>query len=198
MQVYRAGVLTTLLYSSETWTTYSDQEKRLNTFHLRCLRRILGIRRQDKIPNTDVLERAGLPSVFTLLSQRRLRWLGHIRRMDDGRIPKDKALSESSRSRSHPKLRYKDTCKRDIKSAGIDIQSWGSLAETRDFWRTAVQGRTKQAERNRADCLKKKRFTRKCSSTDQAATSHTCCQCGKDCHSRNGLHSHTRRCSNQN
>ena len=27
--------------------------------------------------------------MFTMVSQRRLRWLGHVRRMEDGRIPKD-------------------------------------------------------------------------------------------------------------
>ena len=87
MQVYRACVLSTLLYSSEAWTTYATQEKRLNSFHLRCLRRILGIRWQDLVPNTEVLELAGLPSIFALLAQRRLRWLGHVRRMDDSQVP---------------------------------------------------------------------------------------------------------------
>ena len=141
MRVYRACVLSTLLYSSETWTTYAAQEKRLNSFHQRCLRRILSIRWQDKIPNTVVLERAGLPSIFMLLSQRRLRWLGHVRRMADGRIPKDLLygeLSRGARSRGRPRLRFKDTCKRDLKSASIDIQSWESLAESRDSWRAAV------------------------------------------------------------
>ena len=126
MRVYRACVLSTLLYSSETWTTYAAQEKRLNSFHLRCLRRILSIRWQEKIPNTVVLERAGLPSIFMLLSQRRLRWLGHVHRMADGRIPKDLLygeLSRGARSRGRPRLRFKDTCKRDLKSASIDIQS---------------------------------------------------------------------------
>ncbi|XP_047497854.1 uncharacterized protein LOC125044938 [Penaeus chinensis] len=84
-----ACVLNTLLYSSETWTTYSRQEKRLNSFHLRSLRRILGICWEDKVTNTEVWSRPGLPSMFTLLRQRRLRWLGHVHRMEDGRIPKD-------------------------------------------------------------------------------------------------------------
>ena len=164
MRVYRACVLSTLLYSSETWTTYAAQEKRLNSFHLRCLRRILSIRWQDKIPNTVVLERAGLPSIFMLLSQRRLRWLGHVRRMADGRIPKDLLygeLSRGARSRGCPRLRFKDTCKRDLKSASIDIQSWESLAESRDSWRAAVHCGTKQAEQDRTDHLKEKRAARK-------------------------------------
>ena len=72
----------TLLHGSETRTLYSSQERRLNTFHLRCLRGILAITWQDRIPNKDVLAQAGVPNMFALLIQRRLRWLGHVSRMD--------------------------------------------------------------------------------------------------------------------
>ena len=34
MTVYRACVLSTLLYGSESWTLYSRQARRLNTFHM--------------------------------------------------------------------------------------------------------------------------------------------------------------------
>ena len=197
MLVYKACVLSTLLYSSESWTSYAAQERRLNTFHLRCLRRILGIKWQDRIPNTDVLEQAGLPTIFTLLSQRRLRWLGHVRRMEDGRIPKDLLygdLSEGSRPRGRPRLRFKDTCKRDLKSARIEVQSWEDMAESRDRWRAAVRSGTAQAEQARIDQQKEKRAARKSrsSSADQPATIHSCQFCGKDCHSRIGLYSHER------
>ena len=43
LKVYQACVISILLYGSETWTPYARQEAKLNTFHLRCLRRILGI-----------------------------------------------------------------------------------------------------------------------------------------------------------
>ena len=76
--VYRACVLSTLLYASETWTLYSSQEKRLSAFHMRCLRRILGISWQDHVTNNEVLQQAGMPSMPTLIRQRRLRWLGHV------------------------------------------------------------------------------------------------------------------------
>ena len=118
--------------------------------------------------------------------------------LEDGRIPKDLLygkLSGGSRSRGRPRLRFKDTCKRDLKSAAIDIQSWESLAESRDSCIAAVHRGTKQAEQDRPDHLMAKRATRKSSSTDQAATAHICRLCGKDCHSRIGLHSYTRRCN---
>ena len=91
MAVYNACVISTLLYDSETWNTNAGQERMLNTFHLRSIRRILGISWQDKVTNADVLSRSGLPSMYTLLRQRRLRWLG--------RIPKDILYGELALAR---------------------------------------------------------------------------------------------------
>ena len=53
MKVYQACVLSTLLYSSEAWTLYARQERRLNTFHMRCIRRLLGITWQDRVRNEE-------------------------------------------------------------------------------------------------------------------------------------------------
>ena len=52
IKVYHACVLSTLLYGSETWTTYAKQEHQMNAFHLRCLRRIMGYTWRDKIQTT--------------------------------------------------------------------------------------------------------------------------------------------------
>ncbi|RXN04373.1 putative transposon-derived [Labeo rohita] len=68
--------------------------KKLNSFHLRCLLRILHIQRQDKVPNTEVLERTGMRNMSAVLSEKLLRWLGHVRRMGPGRIPRDLLYGE--------------------------------------------------------------------------------------------------------
>ena len=57
MTVYNARVISTLLYGSEIWTTYARQERRLNTFHLRSIRSILGVSWKDKVSNAEVLSR---------------------------------------------------------------------------------------------------------------------------------------------
>ena len=149
MAVYNGCVISTLLYGSETWTTYAVQERRLNSFHLRSIRRILGISWQDKVTNADVLSRAGLPTMYTLLRQRRLRWLGHVRRMEDGRIPKDILYGELAlgrRTTGRPHLRYKDVCARDMKAVGIDTMSWEGLAADRTGWRSALKQHLKTGE----------------------------------------------------
>ena len=73
VQIYKACVLSTLLYGSETWTLHARHETSLQSFHMRQLRRILNITWQEKVTNNAVLERAQIPSIFTLPKQRRMR-----------------------------------------------------------------------------------------------------------------------------
>ena len=78
LKVYQACVLSTLLYGSESWSTYTRQESKLNAFHMRCLRRLLNISWKDRVPNTEVLSKANTTNIHTMLTERRLRWLGHV------------------------------------------------------------------------------------------------------------------------
>ena len=200
MAVCNACVISTLLYGSETWTTCAGQERRLNSFHLRSIRRILGISWQDKVTNADVLSRAGLPTMYTLLRQRRLRWLGHVRRMEDGRIPKDILYDElalGKRTTGGPHLRYKDVCARYMKAISINTMSWEGLAADRTGWRSALKQHLKTGEDKLMTAAADKRARRKeGSSSIRPTTTHICVICNKDCHSHIGLFSHKRCCYN--
>ena len=158
--VYRSCVCSTLLYGSETWTLPSVQEKKINTFHLRCLRRILGITWQQKITNEEVLRRTGLTTMYFTLSQRRLRWLGHILRMNTERIPKFLLYGElivGKRNRGRPKLRFKDVCKRDLESLNIGTNDWELLANDRAKWRSTIHKRLQEREKEYFRKTKKKK-----------------------------------------
>lgn len=149
MSVYQACVLSTLLYGSETWALYAKQTKQLNSFHVRCLRRILRIKWQDKITNAEVLNKCQMLSMYSILSERRLRWVGHVRRMGPERIPKALLygeLAEGERKRGRPCLRFKDVCKRDMALAHISFDTWEETAADRTDWRTAVKNGTNLAE----------------------------------------------------
>ena len=162
-----------------------------------CLRRILNITWQDRVTNTSVLEKAQITSMYSLLKQRRMRWLGHIVRMESGRIPRDLLYGElalGSRPKGRPKLRYKDVCKRDLKALNIDSSTWEAIACERSTWRQAVREGILHLEETLAEQSEAKRLKRK-ASVNQPATSFICSNCQRDCHSRIGLISHTRRCS---
>ena len=65
-----------------------------------------------------------------MLCKRRVRWLGHVRRMENGRISKDLLYGENAAGRrqaGRPTLRFRDVCKRDLKLTGIDKGNWEAL-----------------------------------------------------------------------
>ena len=200
VRVYQACILSTLLYGSETWTTYMRQERRLNIFYMRYLRRILDIKWQDHIPNSNILTRTGVPSMYCPQGQRRLRWLGHVRRMEDGRIPKDVfygQLASGSRRVGRSALRFKGTCKRGMKACKIDTDTWEDAAGERAHWRQKVKQEVEHADSERGLKAADKRARRKLSaaSTTNTPTGFICSASSRDCRSRIGLYSHTRRCS---
>ncbi|KAI8500865.1 hypothetical protein Bbelb_216830 [Branchiostoma belcheri] len=109
--VYKAVVLTTLLYGSESWVTYRHHLRLLERFHQRCLRSILNIHWSDYVTNVEVLERAGILSIEAMLLKIQLRWAGHVSRMEDHRLPMIVLygeLSTGQRNREAPKKRFKD------------------------------------------------------------------------------------------
>ena len=166
---------------------------------MRCLRRLLGITWQDRIRNEDVLERAGTRSMHCILKQKRLRWLGHICRMKDGRIPKDLLFGElatGTRPLGRPSLRFKDICKRDLKDCGIEPADLQTASSNRTNWRTVSRLGSRQDEERKLSQQRKKKDERKqkSSSAPEKSPAFSCTRCGRACHSRIGLYSHSKRC----
>ena len=131
---------------------------------MRCLRSILHVKQEDRIPDTEVLERAKSESVFALLMRSQLRWAGHVHRMADTRIPKQllySELADGSRKRGRPKLRYKDTLKASLKSCLIDPDTWEQSASDRAAWRHQVWKGVSSYELNRIAKRKDQRRKRK-------------------------------------
>ena len=68
IRIYKATVLTILLYGSEVWNTMQTQMKRFEVFCHRFLRRILKIKWFYHISNADVLRLANI-ALLTLLHE---------------------------------------------------------------------------------------------------------------------------------
>ena len=141
-KIYRAVVISTLLYGAESWTVYRRHVKKLHAFMMRHLRSVMKITWKDKVPNKDILKQTGLPSMEDLLIRKNLRWTGHLMRMPPDRLPKQVLFSQlpsGHRKRGRPRLRYKDTIKRNLKLREIKVDSWTKLSQQRAKWRTAVK-----------------------------------------------------------
>tara|TARA_B110001454_G_scaffold15635_1_gene14033 strand:+ start:278 stop:3463 length:3186 start_codon:yes stop_codon:yes gene_type:complete len=197
LKVYKAVVLTSLLYACETWTTYTRHEKVLNRFHINCLKKLLHVTWEDKIPDTEILERTGLQCIQTLLRKNRIRWAGHVTRMTDDRIPKQLLycqLREGKRSVGRQKKRFKDSLKESLKDFSIDPSSWEVKAQNRPTWRRLTNQGAKRYEKERAEEAKRKRTQRKSRdiTSEAADCPFICPQCNRTFRARIGLISHKR------
>nr|VZI53316.1 unnamed protein product [Spirometra erinaceieuropaei] len=199
LKMYKAVILPTLLYGAETWTVYTRQARRLNHFHLSCLRRILRLNWQDRIPDTEVLERTGIPSIYAILKQMQLRWSGHLVRMDDERLPKRLFYGDvatGSRRQGGQIRRYKDTLKSSLKRLQISPTNWEELARDRPTWRRTVKTGAAIYEANRIAAAKAKREARKSQlrpvRNAAAQPPPTCPQCQRTFRARIGLVGHLR------
>ena len=146
--LYRATVLTTLLYGCETWAATRRQLKKMEAFHHRCLRRLMGIKWQELVPTTDVLARAGIERVETMIRACRLKWLGHVARMPDDRLPKKLLfgkLEHGARHAGGQKRRWKDCVKEDMLKFAMVKQfqqrqqpNFADMAADRPRWRAKI------------------------------------------------------------
>ena len=86
MQVYRVMVSQVLLYGSHSWNLTASQLEGLEVLQRHHLRRILEVRRSDRLSNEDLLRRCLQPTIEAQLRQRRGHWIGHMLRMGNGRL----------------------------------------------------------------------------------------------------------------
>nr|VZI32971.1 unnamed protein product [Spirometra erinaceieuropaei] len=199
LKMYKAVILPTLLYGAETLMVYAKQARRLNHFHLSCLRRIRMLKWQDRILDTDVLERTGILSIYAILRQIQLRWSGHLVRMDDERLPK--RLFYGDVATGSCRLgglirRNKDTLKSSLKCLQINPTNWKELALDRPTWRRTVKTGAAIYEANHTAAAKAKREVRKSQlppvSNAAAQPLPTCPRCQRTFRARIGLVGHLR------
>ena len=88
LHLFSAIVSSVLLYNSESWSITANDLRLLDGFYFRCLRQITRCARcrgltstdVDKASNEDVFRAANVPSLSSILRQKRLRWYGHLLR----------------------------------------------------------------------------------------------------------------------
>ena len=140
LKIYKSNVRSVLLYAAETWRTNKRIESRLRGFEGRCLRRILGIRWEERVTNKEIADRTGVQPIVEEVKMRRWRWLGHVLRMGKTRHPL-MALTwnpQGKRSRGRPQGTWRRTVESEREEAGKTWNELNWLAQDRDAWRGFV------------------------------------------------------------
>src|ERR1044072_3697284 len=194
MAIYRAAVLPTLLYGSETWVLGVKEISRLEVFQMKCLRTIIGVTKFDHKRNEDVREQTGQCTVEELVRRCRLRWLGHVARMGEDRLPPRLLYGslEGKAKRGRPVGRWKDMIEADLKKT--KVTRWYNVVQDRASWRKVVNGETADADMRRKGRKKAKeravvvsRSEKKVDVVEAAVVPEFMCpKCGKGYMSRKG------------
>ena len=78
--------------------------------------------------------------MFRVIKYRRMRWVGHVARMEEGRsafkILTDKPTGK--RPLGRPRRRWEDNIRMYLEEIGINARKWVDSAQDRDYWRALV------------------------------------------------------------
>jgi hypothetical protein len=114
------------------------EEHRLRVLENTVLRRIFGSEREEdrswrKLHNDELHSLYSSPNIVRVIKSSRMRWVGHIARMEEGkgvyRILVGR--TEPNRPLERPRRGREDNIKMDLREIGIDEANWIRLARDR-------------------------------------------------------------------
>uniref|UniRef100_A0A0L8HA18 DUF6451 domain-containing protein n=1 Tax=Octopus bimaculoides TaxID=37653 RepID=A0A0L8HA18_OCTBM len=86
LRLFSLNVKSVLLYGSETWRATCSNYKKIQTFITKCLRQILHLKWFDRVPNTNLWERANQEPIHVQIRRRKWRWIGHTLRKEPSNV----------------------------------------------------------------------------------------------------------------
>ena len=80
------------------------------------------------------------PNIVRVIKSRRLRWAGHVARMEQGRSAFKILIRKPTGKRplGRPRRRWKDNIRINLEEKGINTGNWVDSAQDRDYWRALV------------------------------------------------------------
>jgi hypothetical protein len=141
IKIYKSVILPVVLYGCETWSLTLSEEHGVRVFENRVLRRIFKPKGEEdgswrKLHNDELHSLYSSPNIVRVIESRRMRWAGHVARMEEGRgvyrVLVGSPGGKRPLGRSRP--RWEDNIKLDLREIGIYGTNWIRLAQDRVQW----------------------------------------------------------------
>jgi hypothetical protein len=138
-RIYASYVRSVLIYGSETWPVKVEDVRRLERTERAMLRRMCGVKLAQRINSEVLYERLGVEKVKKVVRKGRLRWFGHLERMNGNnwvsRCRKLEVVGQRSRGRG--KKSWGEDVAKDMKD--LKLEPW--MAADRDLWDSRINGK---------------------------------------------------------
>ena len=119
----------------------SAEKRKVNVLEMKCLRRLVGVSRMDRVRNEELRRKAGIErKLASRADQRVLRWFGHVEKMDYCRLARRVLMAEVSggRVRGRPRLSWMDGVKVALGNRGMTVEAARQCSKDRKEWRALV------------------------------------------------------------
>ncbi|KAJ4446078.1 hypothetical protein ANN_12770 [Periplaneta americana] len=143
IKIYKTLIRPIITYGTETWVLNKNTCKQLAVFERKILRRIFGaIETVDGWRaryNNEIYELYKESDLEAHIRCQRLRWLGHVTRMETTRKVKIVFNNnpDGTRLRGRPRTRWWNCVRVDVNRLGI--RNWEELAMDREGWKRAIE-----------------------------------------------------------
>ena len=158
IKLYKVLVENILLYNSGTWGMNTTDEKNIDSFHRKQLRKVLGVKWPQRISNKKLYEKTNTQKISQTIRERRWKLLGHIMRLP-AQCPARKAMRFFFEKRSNKKFLGRKrttivtTLNKDIKktkarnpsfsviplTSEVSLQNLSTKARNRKLWANIVR-----------------------------------------------------------
>ena len=141
-KIYRTIIVSVVLYGCETWSLKLREERRLNVFENRVLRREFGPKRNEitgdwrKLHNEELNDLYSSPNIVRVIKSRGMIWEGHVARMGESRVLYRVLVGkhEGKKPLGRPRRRWEDNIKMGLQELGCGGMDWIELVQDRERW----------------------------------------------------------------
>jgi hypothetical protein len=132
-----------LTYRAETWAATESELQKLLILERKILRKTYGrVKDRDnwKIrTNSELDTSTGGVNIVRYIKAQRLKWFGHIQRMEDDRMVKKLTNWKpfGKRPAGRPKNRWSDRILKDMEV--LKVKNWKELTRNRKYWNKLVE-----------------------------------------------------------
>ena len=137
IKLYMTVIRPVLLYGAVCWTVRKKEEKILEKTEMRMLRRIKGVTLRDKVKSVDIRKELGVTSIQEKVREMRLRWYGHVQRMEENNQVRAVVdmRGPGKRPRGRQRGRWMDCVRRDKQAMRLTPE----VAQDRIFWKSRIR-----------------------------------------------------------
>lgn len=138
--IFKSIIEPVMTYGSEVWVTGKNMNQKILAAEMSYWRRCCNLTLFDHVRNEDIRERmTATYTIIDTINEKQLKWYGHLRRMNEERIPQKiwNWTPQKRNKRGRPRKKWINNIHKEMEKRGLREGDW----KDRDGWRLGCERR---------------------------------------------------------